>query len=236
MKPIIVIDPGHGGHDSGAVGPNRVREKDVALAVGLLLAEQLQDVCKVVMTRSTDVFLELPRRAEIANGLKPDLFLSIHCNSATNPARGFEVWTSKGQTLSDTAATDLFLAFGVEFRELGQRKDLSDGDVDKEANFAVLRLTDCPAVLFELEFIHVKEGEAWLSNKAVQARMAQALANGVADFLDIELGGESWDVVKPPPPVPAIETAVDPDWRKIADLLGKAAAIADEKLNHAPKA
>lgn len=81
---VIVIDPGHGGKDPGCHGV-KTMEKDVALAVALKLGkyieENLKDV-KIVYTRSTDVFVELQERAEIANRAKADLFISIHCNSA----------------------------------------------------------------------------------------------------------------------------------------------------------
>ena len=84
---IIVIDPGHGGKDPGCNGASH-NEKDVALAVGLrlgkLLEENLKDV-KVIYTRTTDVFVELEDRAQIANKAKADLFISIHCNAAGKP-------------------------------------------------------------------------------------------------------------------------------------------------------
>lgn len=84
---IIVIDPGHGGKDPGCNGAIH-NEKDVALAVALrlgkLLEENLKDV-KVIYTRTTDVFVELEDRAQIANKAKADLFISIHCNAAGKP-------------------------------------------------------------------------------------------------------------------------------------------------------
>lgn len=84
---IIVIDPGHGGKDPGCNGAAH-NEKDVALAVSLklgkLLEENLKDV-KVIYTRTTDVFVELEDRAQIANKAKADLFISIHCNAAGKP-------------------------------------------------------------------------------------------------------------------------------------------------------
>lgn len=82
----VVIDAGHGGHDSGAVGKNS-KEKDVALSIALktgnYIKENLKDV-EVIYTRSTDVFVELYRRARIANEAKADLFISVHCNA--NPS------------------------------------------------------------------------------------------------------------------------------------------------------
>ncbi|MCW3078029.1 MAG: hypothetical protein JWO32_2638 [Bacteroidetes bacterium] len=84
---IIVIDPGHGGKDPGCNGVS-CKEKDVSLAVALklgkLIEENMKDV-KVIYTRTTDVFVELEDRAQIANKAKADLFLSIHCNAAGKP-------------------------------------------------------------------------------------------------------------------------------------------------------
>jgi N-acetylmuramoyl-L-alanine amidase len=84
----VVIDAGHGGKDSGAVGKNG-KEKDIALSialkVGTYIEENIPDV-KVIYTRKTDVFVELKRRAEIANNAEADLFLSIHVNAHTRPS------------------------------------------------------------------------------------------------------------------------------------------------------
>lgn len=82
----VVIDPGHGGHDPGAVG-RIYKEKDIALSIGLKLGGYIEgylpDV-NVVYTRTTDVFVPLHRRAQIANENKADVFISIHCNAARN--------------------------------------------------------------------------------------------------------------------------------------------------------
>lgn len=81
----IVIDAGHGGKDPGCLGAHH-KEKDVALAVALQLGKYINQYCKdvkVIYTRSTDVFVELQERAAIANRNKADLFISIHCNSAS---------------------------------------------------------------------------------------------------------------------------------------------------------
>jgi len=91
----IVVDPGHGGHDSGALGPNGIREKDVVLAIGLKLRDLLRDELglDVVMTRSTDVFIPLEERTAIANKVNADLFVSVHANAALNRgASGIETY------------------------------------------------------------------------------------------------------------------------------------------------
>lgn len=92
----VVIDPGHGGKDPGAIGVNKVQEKDVVLATSLKLGDLIKknypDV-NVVYTRSTDEFIGLAERATVANKAKADLFISIHSNVAGNEsAKGFETW------------------------------------------------------------------------------------------------------------------------------------------------
>lgn len=91
----IVVDPGHGGHDPGAMGPDGAQEKDVVLAIGLQLAGKLRDELgvDVVMTRSTDVFIPLEERTAIANKMNADLFVSIHANASLNrAAAGIETY------------------------------------------------------------------------------------------------------------------------------------------------
>src|SRR5512140_250079 len=94
----IVIDPGHGGKDWGAIGVTGVREKDITLGIGLKLGKLIKkgmNGVRVVYTRADDRFIELDRRGQIANEADGKLFISIHCNSLKrkpNPTRGFEVY------------------------------------------------------------------------------------------------------------------------------------------------
>ena len=86
----IVIDPGHGGKDSGTMGTKRYKryEKDIALDVSLKLGNYISMAfpnVEIIYTRKTDVFLELNERTEIANNLNADLFISVHCDGFTNP-------------------------------------------------------------------------------------------------------------------------------------------------------
>jgi N-acetylmuramoyl-L-alanine amidase len=225
MTPTVCLDAGHGGHDSGAVGPTGLREKDVALDVVLMIGEILKGTCKVIYTRRTDVFIELHERAAMANRGAADIFVSIHCNSGPpGQGAGFETWTAPGQTASDWLATDVFNQYGEEFPALGRRMDLADGDVDKEASFAVLRLTRMAAVLHELEFIHTERGEAWLRDEGNQERAAKAIARAILKYL--KLGTQAVT-----PPVDAEEVSEPaaiqplPGQRKLLEIEGLAAAL-----------
>ncbi len=113
----VVIDAGHGGKDPGAVGKNS-REKDITLSIALKLRDainkELPEV-EVVLTRSKDVFVELHRRAKIANNSKADLFISIHCNSAKSKA-----------------------AHGVETFVMGLQKSAANLEVAKLENASIL--------------------------------------------------------------------------------------------------
>lgn len=91
----VIIDPGHGGHDTGAIGKEGTREKDVALAISKKLAEELKEKgLEVVLTRDDDKFIRLEDRAKFANAEHGDLFISIHCNAAASrKLRGVETYT-----------------------------------------------------------------------------------------------------------------------------------------------
>ncbi len=107
----IVIDPGHGGHDTGAIGPTGLYEKDVVLDIALRVRDIIKKKypsCEVILTRDSDVFIPLPERAQIANKSGADFFLSIHANASPNrKARGIETyllnWTNDEEALKVAA-------------------------------------------------------------------------------------------------------------------------------------
>ena len=205
LKTSITLDPGHGGHDPGALSPRGLKEKDVALKVCLRTAALLQPVMPVHLTRSDDRFIELAERAAIANRNGCGFFLSVHCNSGPpGQGSGFEVFTTRGETAADPFAIDLFREFAGEFPGHAKRMDLSDGDEDKEADFAVLRHSRMPAALFELEFIHTERGHQLLSDPAVLERMARALARGI--YRHASGGLELFPAISPPAAVAPIQS------------------------------
>jgi N-acetylmuramoyl-L-alanine amidase len=100
-RPRIVVDPGHGGWDSGALGLTGTREADIALGIARRLAKELEDRldAEVFLTRQDDTFMELRDRAAMANALDADLFLSVHANAAPGPT----AWGIETYYLSDAS-------------------------------------------------------------------------------------------------------------------------------------
>lgn len=90
----IVIDPGHGGFDDGAIGPSKTKEKDIVLKIARILEKQLSDGGKkVFLTRDDDYYLTLTERTALANRYRADIFVSLHCNCADTPnATGIETY------------------------------------------------------------------------------------------------------------------------------------------------
>ncbi len=111
MRRKIVLDPGHGGHDTGAIGPTGLYEKDVVLDIALRVRSIIKKeypTYEVILTRDSDVFIPLPERAQIANKSEADFFLSIHANASPNrKARGIETyllnWTNDEEALKVAA-------------------------------------------------------------------------------------------------------------------------------------
>jgi len=180
----IVIDPGHGGSDPGAVGPTGLKEKDIVLAVSKKMAEKLQQVGAVVkLTRATDVFVGLQQRCDISNSFNADYFVSIHCNSAANStAKGTETYHAvgsiQGQKLAQVIQKELIQATGLTNRGV------------KTARYYVLRKTKMPAVLVELGFISNAEEEKLLKKPSFQEKVANAIVNGIAKAAGIQIKEE----------------------------------------------
>lgn len=186
----IAIDPGHGGHDPGAVGHYlRLQEKDVTLAVALELNKLLSDAgAEVFMTRSTDTLVntnvkpgqhirpDLWMRRDIVNEWSPDFFVSIHNNSwSDRVAGGIETYynrTSLNSFQSRTAASLIQQRLVAEF----QRRDR--GIKYKQSSDAVLQV-DFPAVLCEVLFISNRAEEAMLADSGFAKRAAQAIFDGI---------------------------------------------------------
>ncbi|MGJ8674050.1 N-acetylmuramoyl-L-alanine amidase family protein [Rubritalea sp.] len=176
---LIVLDPGHGGKDPGAVGKLGLRESDVVLSVCLILAENLRSYgVPVKLTREVDEFLSLAERCDLANSAKATLFLSVHCNASTTGATGIETFHMLGSVKGAEFAGCLQDSLLDEFTESNDRGV-------KQESYYVLRKTKMAAALAELEFIDVAEKEELFSQSHVLAAYADALLDGILAMLGI---------------------------------------------------
>lgn len=182
---IITIDPGHGGSDSGAVGPNGYTEKEGAFAISQKVASILnQSGAKVVMTRDSDVDVygpnasarnELQARVDVGNRVNSDIFVSIHCNAFVNPAaNGTQTFyygsSYQGQRLAQNIQEKMIEANGLRDRGIST------------CNFYVVKHSYMPAVLIETAFITNYYEEALLSDDEWQTTMAKAIAEGINEY------------------------------------------------------
>lgn len=180
---LVVIDPGHGGKDSGALG-SFSKEKDINLAVALKVGTMLtRKGINVAYTRTTDVFVPLESESATANIMNAALFVSIHCNSAQdNPdAQGTETYY-----YAPDSNPELYLQKDERenlARAIHQRLVTNIGRPDrgvKTYNLSVLRNTDMPSALVELAFICNLQEETLLNQEEFQNKAAQAIAEGIA--------------------------------------------------------
>lgn len=176
------INPGHcPGIDPGAIGQNGLMEADVVKNVGTKTKYYLEAAGVEVEIMQDD---SLEKICTAANASGADMFISLHCNAAANSqANGTEIFTSYGETNADQLASCIMKQFNDTFPDVYVRGDYSDGDVDKEAGFYVLKNTNMPAVLFEIAFITNSFEEEFLGNELNQTEIAKAIARGVTDYL-----------------------------------------------------
>ena len=174
----IMVDPGHGGTDSGAPG-KLLPEKTLNLAVALKLKNELEKRnFKVLMTRERDVAVSLKERVRLAGASKADLYVSIHHDAAENrKARGYSVYAPRDCSKHPGESTAL--AVSVQ-REIVKLPEVIDRGV-RFANFYVLR-SPMPAVLVELGFVSNAEEEKLISDPKRQAAEAAAIAAGIANY------------------------------------------------------
>ena len=176
----IVLDPGHGDTDSGAVSIDGLRESDVVLSIAYKVRDILKHNFDVYMTRDSDTFVSLNYRSSYANNLGDvAAFVSIHCNSASSTsATGWEIFTSKGETEADALAASIGKRYAARFTIPARGL--------KEANFSVLQHTNMPAVLVECCFLSNAEEAQWISSDEIQQQHAEAIADGIIDHFGLD--------------------------------------------------
>lgn len=172
-KFIVVIDAGHGGKDSGTIGYNKLKEKDINLSIALItkyITEKYDSNIKIILTRKEDIFIDLKKRAEIAKYFKADLFISIHADYNPNKnAKGGGIFLEKNiksknydilnykKSLKYALILDNILTKKLKMKSRGIQFD----------NFSVLRntLSDMPSILLEVGFISNKEEALYFEEK-----------------------------------------------------------------------
>jgi len=183
----IVLDPGHGGLDSGAVGGG-YKEKDINLSVGLKLRDLLQSHgAKVIMTRDTDTFIELTERAKVSNDAKADAFVSLHVNSAESSA-AWGIETYYYEQLTPNLPPAITLEESSKLAALVQSSLISVTDArDRGAkgnNYAVLRENERTSILVELGFISNVLERTQLVLPSYQQKQAAAILDGLYHYFE----------------------------------------------------
>jgi N-acetylmuramoyl-L-alanine amidase len=175
-RPRVIIDPGHGGEDSGAIGIDGLREKDVILPIALDVEEILRKQnIDVVMTRDTDVFISLEGRTDLANRVKADLFVSIHANSISlsrPDVSGLETYYyDSGRRLAELIHWSILNGVDIDDRSI------------RRARFYVLRHSTMPAVLVEVGFVTGAVDADNLEDPNHRRLMAEAIAKGIVEYI-----------------------------------------------------
>jgi len=199
MSLRVYLDPGHGEgvtgqYDPGAVGPTGLKENevtfDVAKRLGHLLRAKGVETLGATLTASRDDE-NLNEAVKAANAAKVDVFISLHCNSATTPtAHGVEVWHG-GSTAAENVAGAVLARLMAEFPGGNggwlnhHALPLTSRGV-KRGTFAVLRNTHMPAILVEMAFISNPQEEGWLRQPTVREQFAQAIADGILDAFNVK--------------------------------------------------
>ncbi|MBF2026692.1 MAG: N-acetylmuramoyl-L-alanine amidase [Oscillatoriales cyanobacterium C42_A2020_001] len=173
---VVVIDPGHGGPDPGAVGIGGLQEKGIVLDIGAKVAAILQQRgVYAMLTRADDRDLDLEPRVQMAEQVNATVFVSIHANSISldrPEVSGLETYYfQSGSELAQTIHQAILQTTGVMDRGV------------RTARFYVLRKTSMPSVLVEVGFVTGQDDAARLSNPSYRTQMADAIARGILQYL-----------------------------------------------------
>lgn len=182
ITPVVVIDAGHGGYDTGAIGYKKTKEKDITLPVALYVGDILKkNGIKVIYTRNSDNISfpvnekqNLNARTKIANSNNANIFVSIHANSSVFKfVNGVETYYGKSNNSKKLA--------GLIENQIVKDNKLSNRGI-KTANYYVLKNTASPAVLVELGFITNSNDESKISNAKNQQMIAGSIAKGILQY------------------------------------------------------
>ena len=206
-RKIIVLDPGHGGQDSGAKGPDQTLEKKVALELAGQIAAELESEYKVVLTRSDDYHVALHNRTAMANHLKANLFISIHTGAGyAHSTSGTAIYyyrnfngTEKGREADNPGKAQIskrpILWKNIQLSHIeksqalasriaGRLENISEDQIQVEgAPLAVLQGADMPAVLIEIGHLTNPAEEKKLRDSRYLIELAGQISSGIEEFL-----------------------------------------------------
>lgn len=190
----ILIDNGHGENTKGKRSPDgRLKEYAYTreIASRIVAALKFKGLDAELLTPETED-ISLGERARRANRYPASetILVSLHCNAAGNGsdwmnARGWEAWTSVGQTKADKIATCLYDAAEKILSGMKVRKDTADGDPDKESGFYILKHTKCPAVLTENLFQDNREDVDFLLSEEGKQKITDLHVEGICKYLGV---------------------------------------------------
>ena len=179
-KYLVVIDPGHGGQDPGAIGIGGIRETDVVLEVSKIVEKLLSEKgVKVSLTRGNEVDLDLSSRVSLANKINADIFVSIHANASRGKRRdinGLETFYYRGWR-------GRLLAKKIQKQILRVSPGSPDRGV-KQGRYYVIKNTRMPAVLVEIGFLTGRLDARRLEKITHRKRLAYAITKGILEYLD----------------------------------------------------
>lgn len=178
---LIVLDPGHGAHNSGArsaYATEKTANLDIALRLKALLESK---GARVVLTRDQDVFIPLRDRPALAMRLKADAFVSIHCNSSQRPVNtGIEVYYRRNDREAHRLGAALYKAQRTATRQNG--RGIRPDSRAPQGGLAVLKNNTVPCALVEVGFINSPVEGRCIADPAWRQKVAEALARGLRDF------------------------------------------------------
>ena len=170
----VVLDAGHGGYDSGALGITTL-EKILTLKTTTTIAEKLKNAgVQVILTRDSDTFISLPDRTALSERYQADAFVSIHFDSTVDP-------TANGTTTYYYEDSDMSLAKAIH-REIGDDTSLRDRGI-RFGNYYVLRNNRQPSVLLELGFLSNPWEEQLVNRTDYQNEITTEISDGILAFL-----------------------------------------------------
>jgi N-acetylmuramoyl-L-alanine amidase len=205
--PVVVIDPGHGGADTGAKGPNNTLEKTVTLNLAHILARQLEPRCRAVLTRNGDYGLDISGRTAVANHARAEIFISLHTGSSFihningsavyfyQPFQGSALMT-ENQAAKPIQNSELAVSWDMIQAKYRITSEKLAGRIQSRLSglwpprevkvqgmpLLVLQGADMPAVAIEIGNLANAAAEKALGDPRFLSRVAEAISSGIDDF------------------------------------------------------